>query len=311
MEFPNSTDNPLKHVELGVGTWQWGDQFLWRFGQGYNAQDLRAAFDASLATGLQFFDTAEVYGLGRSERFLGQFLKTTRDHPLIATKFFPFPWRLTKGALTGALRQSLARLELKAIDLYQIHWPLPPLAIETWMDALADAAQTGLIRAAGVSNYDPAQTRRAYMALKGRGVPLASNQVRFNLLDRRIEHSGLLALCQELDIRVIAYSPLAQGLLTGKYSPGTPPPGLRGRRAAAQLQRSAPLIEALRAIGAVHNGKTPAQVALNWCVCKGTLPIPGAKNAGQAAQNAGAVGWRLTRAEVAQLDTLSDQAAAP
>jgi aryl-alcohol dehydrogenase-like predicted oxidoreductase len=307
MPFPANGSNPLRQIEVGLGTWQWGDQFMWNYGRGYGEADLRAAFDTSQSAGIILFDTAEVYGLGRSEKYLGQFLRAAPAPALVATKFFPFPWRWSKGALPRALRGSLARLGRPAVDLYQIHWPFPPVAIETWMDALADAAEAGLIRAAGVSNYNPAQTRRAYTALQQRGLPLASNQVPFSLLDRRIEHNGLLALCQELDVRVIAYSPLAQGLLTGKYTPQKPPPGLRGARYAGLLQRMEPLIQALREIGAAHNGKAPAQVALNWCLCKGALPIPGAKNARQAEQNASATGWRLTRAEVARLDQVSDQ----
>ncbi|MCS6911395.1 MAG: aldo/keto reductase, partial [Anaerolineales bacterium] len=115
----------------------------------------------------------------------------------------------------------------------------------------------------------------------------------------------LLALCHELDIRFIAYSPLEQGLLTGKYTPQNPPPGIRSQRYRNLLARIQPLITALREIGEAHGGKTPAQVALNWCICKGTLPIPGAKNAKQAEQNAGALGWRLTQEEVARLDRVS------
>lgn len=302
--------NPLRQIELGLGTWQWGDRFFWNFGQGYAEADVRAAFDAGLAAGLRLFDTAEVYGLGRSEAYLGRFARASGAPILVATKFFPFPWRLTKGALLKALRGSLQRLGREAVDLYQIHWPFPPAAIETWMEALADAVEAGLTRAVGVSNYGPEQTRRAYAALKRRGLALASNQVPYSLLDRRIEQSGLLALCQELDIRVIAYSPLAQGILSGKYSPENPPPGVRGRRYARVLRQVEPLLRALRAIGEAHPGphgpRTPAQVALNWCMAKGTLPIPGAKNARQVEQNAGALGWRLTRAEVEELDRVSE-----
>jgi aryl-alcohol dehydrogenase-like predicted oxidoreductase len=300
--------NPLRQIEFGLGTWQWGDRFMWNYGQGYGAADWRAAFDASLAAGVTLFDTAEVYGMGRSEKYLGQFLRTAKTTaPVVATKFFPFPWRLGQRALARALRGSLRRLGLPAVDIYQIHWPFPPVAIETWMEALADAVDARLIRAAGISNYNSAQTRQAYAALTQRGVRLASNQVPFSLLDRRIEHNGLLALCQELDIRVIAYSPLAQGLLGGTYTAENPPPGLRGWRYAQVLRRLEPLVQALREAGEAHGGKTPAQVALNWCLCKGTLPIPGAKNAQQAEQNSGALGWRLTRTEVARLDQLSDQ----
>jgi aryl-alcohol dehydrogenase-like predicted oxidoreductase len=296
---------------LGLGTWQWGDWLYWNYGHGYAEADLRAAFGVSLEAGIAFIDTAEVYGRGRSERFLGRFMQE-RGLPgagprlTLATKFMPFPWRLHKGALKNALRASLERLGVPSVDLYQMHWPFPPVPIETWMDALAGEVHGGRARAAGVSNYDVAQTRRAYAALKQRGLPLASNQVPYSLLDRHVEKNGLLALCQELGVRVIAYSPLAQGLLTGKYTLAHPPPGVRRGRYALKLAQIDPLIKLLRQLGEAHGGKTPAQVALNWTLCKGTLPIPGAKNAAQAQENAGALGWRLTAEEVTELDQASD-----
>jgi aryl-alcohol dehydrogenase-like predicted oxidoreductase len=298
----------LMGVELGVGTWQWGDQMLWGYGGTYNASDLNAAFDASLAKGITFFDTAEVYGSGRSEQLLGQFVKAAGKPVVIATKYMPYPWRLGKGRLPSALRHSLERLGVERVDLYQIHWPFPPMPIETWMDALADAVEAGLVREVGVSNYSAAQVRRAHAALKRRGIPLASNQVRYSLLSRGPDRTGLLALCHELDIRLIAYSPLAQGVLSGKYGPSHPLPGPRGfTNGRAYLQRVQPLLARLRQIGEAHGGKTQAQVALNWLICKGALPIPGAKNAQMAEQNAAAAGWRLAEAEVAALDAESDK----
>ena len=207
--------------------------------------------------------------------------------------------------MSHALHHSLDRLGLESVDLYQMHWPFPPVSIDTWMDAMADAVQAGLIRAVGVSNYNVEQTRRAYDALARRGVPLASNQVDYSLLQRKPETNGLLALCQQLNVTLIAYSPLAQGLLTGKYTPQNPPPGLRGRRYGGILARIQPLTGLLREVGQAHGGKTPAQVALNWTISKGTVPIPGAKNARQAIDNAGALGWRLADAEVAALDAAS------
>ena len=301
--------NPLDGLDFGLGAWQWGDRFYWGYGQGYSEADLRAAFEASLAAGITLVDTAEVYGQGQSERFLGRFAREAGQPVVIATKFMPFPWRLSKGALKNALRASLDRLGLPSVDLYQMHWPFPPVPVETWMEAMADEVQSGRIRAVGVSNYNLDQTRRAYTALKQRGLPLASNQVPYSLLDRTIEKNGLLALCQELGVRVIAYSPLAQGLLTGKYSPAHPPPGLRGARYGRQVAKIEPLINLLRQLGEQHDGKSPTQVALNWTMCKGTLPIPGAKNMAQARQNAGALGWRLTAEDVARLDAASDRIA--
>lgn len=306
-----TSNNPLHRFELGLGTWQWGDRFFWGYGRGYAEAELKEAFDATVAAGITLFDTAEVYGQGQSEKFLARFIREARfqdgQKPYLATKFLPLPWRLTKGQFRRALQNSLRRLELEAVDLYQIHWPFPPVSIETWMEAMADAAEAGLVRAVGVSNYNLEQTRRAFAALQKRGLPLVSNQVPYSLLNRRNEHNGLLALCHALDVRFIAYSPLEQGLLTGKYTPQNPPPGIRSQRYRNLLARIQPLLTALRQIGEAHGGKTPAQVALNWCLCKGTLPIPGAKNAKQAAQNAGALGWRLTWEEVARLDRVSDE----
>jgi aryl-alcohol dehydrogenase-like predicted oxidoreductase len=299
----------LDSVELGTGAWQWGDQFYWGFGRSYAAADVRGAFDASLAAGVTFFDTAEVYGMGRSEKLLGEFARSgSRPAVIVATKFMPLPWRWTKGSLLRALRHSLSRLDVPRVDLYQIHWPFPPMSIEWWMDALAEAVQVGLARAVGVSNFDVEQTRRAHAALARRGVPLASNQVPYSLLNRGVEKSGLVALCRELGVRVIAYSPIEKGILSGKYSAKNPPPGPRGRLYSAEyMTRSQPLISVMRNLGMAHGGKTPTQVALNWLICKGALPIPGAKNAQQAQENTGALGWRLTPSEVSALEATSEQ----
>jgi aryl-alcohol dehydrogenase-like predicted oxidoreductase len=296
----------LRVTPLGIGTWSWGDSMVWGYGKGYAEADLKTAFDATLASGITFFDTAEIYGWGKSERFLGKFIRESGQKAIVATKFFPFPWRLRKGALVKALRRSLDRLGMAQVDLYQIHWAFPPVAIETWMDGLADAVQAGLTKAVGVSNYNVEQTRRAHAALAKRAVPLASNQVQYSLLCRDPERTGLLKTCNELGVTLIAYSPLAMGMLTGKYTPDNPPSGTRARRYnRAYLSKIQPLVGHLKEIGSAH-GKTPSQVALNWVICKGAVPIPGAKDARQAADNAAALGWRLTPDEVVALDQASD-----
>lgn len=305
---PISSQNILKDIPMGVGTWAWGDRLIWGFGSGYAKEDVRLAFHASREAGLRLFDTAEIYGQGQSERMLGEFLPAAQDRVLVATKFMPFPWRLTRGSLLRALRGSLKRLGLSQVDLYQMHQPLPPVNVETWMAGMAEAVSLGLTRAVGVSNYDRQQMQRAYDTLIREGIELAGNQVEYSLLNRKIEKEGLLKHCQDLGVRVIAYSPLGMGLLTGKYSVENPPRGIRGAQYGLRvLERMVPLITLLKKIGAAHAGKTPAQVALNWTICKDTLPIPGAKNIDQAEQNAGAVGWRLTEDEVAALDEASDQ----
>ena len=293
---------------LGIGTWQWGDVLVWGYGRGtYTDADLKLAFEAALAAGLNWFDTAELYGLGRSETLLGEFMRASSRPVVVASKFMPLPWRVRRSSLVKALRGSLARLGLKRVDVYQIHWPFPPRSVETWANALADAVEAGLTRAVGVSNYDLEQMRRAHDALARRGVPLASNQVEYSLLHRRPERSGLLAACRDLGVALIAYSPVGKGMLTGKYTPAHPPPGTRGRSwRGKRLSQIQPLVDALRQLGERHGGKTPSQVALNWLMRKGALPIPGVKNALQTRENAGALGWSLTPDDVAALDAASD-----
>jgi aryl-alcohol dehydrogenase-like predicted oxidoreductase len=299
---------PLADVEIGMGTSSWGSGPMWGFGRDYTAKDLQEAFAVAQSNGV-LIDTAEIYGRGQSERFIGQFNTHATQPVPIATKFFPFPWRWTPQSLMGALRASLARLQTARVSLYQIHWPLPPVSATSWMKAMTQAAELGLIEYIGVSNYDRDLTLKAFNTLKRFGVMLAANQVKYNLLDRTIEHNGLLSLCKDLGIRVIAYSPLEQGLLTGKYSPANVPAGLRGVIHRRKLGAIQPLIETMRQIGKGYavDGviKTPAQVAINWCICQGTLPIPGAKNARQAGQNLGAVGWRLSQEDVAVLSSVS------
>jgi aryl-alcohol dehydrogenase-like predicted oxidoreductase len=294
-------------VQFGTGTWAWGDRLFWGYGRGYNDDDLRAVFNASLNAGIDLFDTAEVYGQGRSETLLGQFILESGRQVRVATKFMPYPWRLSRRSAQRALRGSLKRLGREKVELYQIHMPFPPLKIETWVEALSDLAQSGLIGAVGVSNYDRDQTQRAYDILIRQGIPLASNQVEYHLLNRKIEKNGLLKHCQELGVTVIAYSPLGQGLLTGKFTPENPPRGVRSRYGAKLLVKIQPLLKLMRQISADHAGKTPGQVALNWVMCKGTFAIPGAKNLRQMEENAGALGWELTLDEVAALDEASDQ----
>lgn len=304
-ETVSSETRFLHAVEFGLGAWQWGDRLIWQFGQKYGDDECRAAFEVSLEAGIRFVDTAEVYGNGRSERMLGHFLKETDQPVLVATKYFPYPWRFTKKAVIRALQGSLERIGVEAIDLYQIHQPYSLISIDSLMEALAEAVKQGLTRTVGVSNYNQTQMLRAYSALARNNVPLASNQVTYSLLNRGIEYDGLLARCQELGVRVIAYSPIEKGLLTGKYTPENPPPGIRGRRYGDLLPKIGPLLKLMTEIGQEHGGKSKVQVALNWCICKGTLPIPGAKNANQAEENAGALGWKLTEEEVKKLDEAS------
>lgn len=302
---------------LGIGTWQWGDRLVWGFGADYAESDVEDAFRAAVEGGIRFFDTAEVYGaslskgLGRSEELLGKANSDVGAHGVddvqIGSKYFPFPWRWGRRSLLKACRASAARLQTPSIDLYQLHWPLPPRSLELWANALADAIEAGLVREVGVSNCSAAQMRRVQAALRDRGLRLTSNQIEYSLLQRKAERNGILDACRDNGITVIAYSPLAQGWLTGKYGPGRPFSGIRGLRYNRKLAAFGPFLERFEAI-ATEVDATPAQLALAWAISKGVLAIPGAKNAYQASQNAGALDVTLEDALIDELDRLSERA---
>ena len=311
METNLFIQNTLKVKPLCIGTWAWGDKLFWNYGSDYGAKEVEAAFNAALDAGITFFDTAEVYGLGLSEELLGKFMHSTEQKVQIATKFGPLPWRFTGQSVADALSDSLKRLKVENISLYQVHWPFAFfMSQKTLMDALAQEVKRGRIEAVGVSNYSTAQMREAHGLLAAHGIPLAVNQVRYSLLSRQIETSGILDTAKELNVTILAYSPLAQGLLTGKYSSenNTTPDGARKidpRFNRDALLKIEPVISLLRSIGNKYE-RTPAQVALNWLITQGNvIPIAGAKTATQVKQNAGALGWSLSEDEVSQLELVS------
>ncbi|HEY9879586.1 MAG TPA: aldo/keto reductase [Leptolyngbyaceae cyanobacterium] len=296
---------------LGIGTWAWGDSLFWNYGKDYGAEDVQAAFYAALDAGVNFFDTAEIYGLGDSEKLLGQFIQEANRPIMVATKYFPMPWRFTPQSVADALTASLQRLQLTSVALYQVHWPFDFfMGSKTLMNALAKEVQQGRIQAIGVSNYSAKKMREAHSYLAENGIPLAVNQVQYSLLNRDIEQNGILETARDLGIAILAYSPLAQGLLTGKYSLENYQRPSGARRLAPQFSREGlaklePVIQVLREIGQGCD-RTPAQVALNWLIAQGNVvPIPGAKNARQASQNAGALGWIMTESERAAIDQVT------
>jgi len=300
----------LKVAPLGVGTWAWGSTRLWGYSKNYDRSDVGKAFRASMAEGITLFDTAEIYANGASERIIGQILRegAFEGRPLIATKFAPLPYRFSARSLLKAVDRSLQRLGIETIDLYQIHFPTPILKINTLMDALAQTVKAGKVRRVGVSNYDAEQMQRAHERLASHGVSLSSNQVEYSLLQRAPETNGVLQASRNLGVTLIAYSPIAQGLLSGKYGPGAHerPSGLLRRMSTTfgqqNLKKIQPVLNILRQIGEAHN-KEPVQVALNWLITqRSTFPIPGAKNEHQARQNAGALGWQMTGQEAEKLE---------
>ncbi len=213
---------------------------------------------------------------------------------VIATKFMPSPWKVNvKRSLLKSLRASLDRLGLPAVDLYQIHGPISLRSHAALAEALAARPRRGLVKAVGVSNYSAGETRSIAAELADGGMQLATNQIEFSLL-RRSPGDGRPAgrLCRTRGVLPLAYSPIGQGRLTGKYSTANPPPGKR-QFSNHPMEIVDAVVAELRTIGDKHGGKTPSQVALNWVMAKGAVPIPGAKNRQQAEENAGALGWSI------------------
>lgn len=300
--------SPLEVVPLGVGCWAWGDRRFWLYEEDHGPQDVVDAFGACLAAGLDLYDTAEAYGWGKGEKILGALIRKSGRSLIVATKYAPLAGRGGPAAIAKGLDGSLKRLGLPQVDLYQLHWAdSSETPISAAMDVLADAVQAGRIRTVGVSNFRASEMRAAHAALERRGVPLASNQVRYSLLCRAPEVDGVLETCRALGVTLLAYSPLEQGLLTGTYAPGALPPGPRSETPWFSLHNVAAaqsVIATLREI-AEPRGVDAAAVALAWLLAKGVVPLAGAKTGAQAARNARALEVKLSEAEVTALDAVS------
>mmetsp|Transcript_18123 Transcript_18123/g.49451 ORF Transcript_18123/g.49451 Transcript_18123/m.49451 type:complete len:423 (+) Transcript_18123:37-1305(+) len=296
---------------LGLGAWAWGDSFFW----GYNPKEdaeLKQVFDYAIEqapAAVTLLDTAELYGFGRSESLIGQF---SQDHDpskvQVATKFAALPFRTNADAVVKACQASYQRLGgQRPIDLYQIHFPNSFSNAEYW-DGLARAYDQGLVKAVGVSNYGVDATRACHAALAKRGIPLATNQIQLSLLYRHPLNNGLLQCCQDLGVQVLSYSPLALGMLTGKYTADNLPKGPR-KKVFEKLNASPEyhdLLATMKTIAAAHGESvTLSQVALNWARAKGTIPIPGARTLSQVQKNYGALTWTLSPEEERVLDSAS------
>jgi aryl-alcohol dehydrogenase-like predicted oxidoreductase len=302
---------------VGLGCWQFsgGKGLVGGYWPDLPRETVDSIVAAGLAAGIDWFDTAELYGGGRSEATLAAALVTAgrkSGEVVLATKWSPF--LRAAGSIKATIGERLARLSPFGIDLHQIHNPLALATVSSQMDAMADLVEEGRIRAVGVSNFSARRMRAAHRALARRGIPLASNQMPYSLLNRKIESRGVLSAARELGITIIAYSPLAQGILTGKFHRDRgmikSRPGPRKRLPSFSrrgLERSAPLVKALDGIAAAR-GVTSAQVALNWLIHfhgETVVAIPGATRAAQATENGGAMDFRLDEEEMARLDHLS------
>ena len=290
--------------KIGLGTWQFGAK-EWGYGEAYSGRAARDIVRRAVDLGVTLFDTAEMYGFGRSERILGEALGDRRESVFVATKLLPVL------PLAPVVEQravaSASRLGTRRIDLYQVHWPNPLVADGTIMRGMSALRRVGLVGEVGVSNYPLARWRAAEKALGGR---VLSNQVRYSLADRGPE-KDLLPFAAEAGRIVIAYSPLAQGLLSGRYDRANRP----ANRVRAgnplflpeNLDRARELIGALREVADAH-GAAPAQIALAWAIRHPAVTaIPGASSVEQLESNVAAAEIELSDSEYAALSAASER----
>jgi len=273
---------------LGVGTNRWN-------ANGSGRARLRDTLTAALDAGMGCFDTAEVYSAGRSEIALGEAARQDGRPVLLASKFAPYPHRVTAAQFSSALDKTLERLGRDSLDLYYLHFPYSPLGVGAWMRAMAGAVKAGKIRAVGISNCSVAQMRKAADVLARYDLPLAANQVQYSLLHRKPETDGVLDACRRMDVALVAYRPIGGGAIGAGSSMG---PG-----------RSA-LADTLRDVAAARSA-TPAQVALAWLLKRDdhVIPIPGATRPEHVRENSGALSLELSEDELAAVGRASAPAA--
>lgn len=306
-----SSTKELILPQMGCGTWAWGNRLLWGYDESMDTQ-LQEVFDLCVSNGVTLFDTGDSYGTGKlkgqSEKLLGkfdrQYMGENKDKICLATKLAAYPWRLTPKSMVEAGQAAIRRMG--RVDLVQMHWSTANyFPWQEWqlLDGLANLYERGLVKGVGLSNYGTKRLKKVYQKFSDRGVPIATLQVQYSLLSTYpVTQLGIKETCDELGIKLIAYSPLCLGILTGKYTePSTYPKGLRNLLFRRLVPEAKPVLDCLRAIAQYHQ-QTMSQVAINWCMAKGAIPIPGAKNAKQARENIAAKDWQLDAGEVAELD---------
>jgi aryl-alcohol dehydrogenase-like predicted oxidoreductase len=292
------TGMQITPIGLGVMQFSGGSGIFGMVFPDLSQDEMNAIIKAALDGGINWFDTAEMYGRGNSERGLATALKTLskQDDEVIVHR---------------TIDDRLRYLNGYTIDLYMVHQPWGFSSPEAEMNSMADLVENGKIRSVGVSNFSADQMKRAHDALAKRGLPLAVNQVQYSLLYRKIETNGILDTAKELGITIVAWSPLARGILSGRYH-NDPDiynqlPFARKMMMRDKIKDSSPIIEALNEISQKYDA-TAAQVALNWLVNfhgETVVAIPGASKVHQAEESAGVMKFKLSDEEMAQLDALS------
>ena len=313
----------IEITKIGLGCWQFSGGsggVGGRYWPSLSPETMNEIVQIALEGGINWFDTTEAYGAGKSERNLANALHAAgmkNSDVVIATKWWPFPRRAR--SIRKTIDKRLDYLDGFDIDLYQVHQSFSLSSTKALMDAMADLVEKGKIRSIGVSNWSANKMRKAHQILEEKyGLPLVSNQVKYSLLDRKIETNGVLETAKELGITIIAYSPLEQGLLTGRFHEDPSLIKKFGRmrkmmsfwlRPKRKLKRTRPLIDTLGEIAQVHNATT-AQISLNWLIDfhdDSVVAIPGASKASQMEQNIGAMRVKLSKDEMSRIDELTKQ----
>ena len=316
--------NLLRHIgktdimltPIGLGCWQFSKQnnIAGKFWPTLDDGLIGRIVQLSLEGGINWFDTAEVYGSGASEKALSKALQASGKKPgdvLIATKWWP-AFRFASN-IPKTISDRIQTLAPYPIDLYQVHQPWGFSNEKSEMEAMAELLKKKLIKSIGVSNFSAEKMKNAWETLDKKGIPLASNQMPYSLLDRRIESSGVMEMAKKLGVSIIAYSPLAQGLVTGKFHDNPEllkNVGMRKYRSQfkpAGLEQSRPLILLIKEL-AVKYHVTTSQIALNWLINfhgNTVVAIPGATKEIHVKENCGAMSFRLSDEDMARVDQAS------
>ena len=303
---------------IGLGCWQFSKQnnMAGKFWPTLEDNLIERIVSLSIDGGINWFDTAEFYGRGESEKALSKALKASGKKPgeiIVATKWWPM-FRFASN-IRKTINERIRSLEPYPIDLYQVHQPWSFSGEDSEMTVMAELFNNKQIKAIGVSNFSAKKMENSWATLQKSGIPLASNQVRYNLLDRRIESNGVLDIAKKLGITIIAYSPLAQGLVTGKFHDN--PELLKNigfRRYSSQfktkgLEKSRPVVVLLKKLASKYN-VTPSQVALNWLIQYNgdtVVAIPGATKEIHIKENCGAMSFSISDEDMVSLDKVSSK----
>ncbi|MBR4195420.1 MAG: aldo/keto reductase [Synergistaceae bacterium] len=292
--------------QIALGAWAWGNDGT--FGNDLTEEELRPVFEAGQKAGLNLWDTAFVYGMGKSEHVLGKFLRTVpRESYLISTKFTPQCADMSaENPVTAMYEGSAERLGTKFIDYFWIH---NPLGAPEWTRKLIPLAKSGNIGKIGLSNHNLAELNEAAEILAAEGLKVSAVQNHYSLLNRSSEYSGILEWCRKNGAIFFSYMVLEQGALSGKYSTAHPFPkdSARGQVYNPVMTQLDALNSAMKEIADAH-GVGVAQLPVAWAIAKGTLPILGVTKVKHVEDAVKAAGLVLTDGEMRELEALADKA---